>query len=231
MPYVGGRREVGCVNLVDNLEDNHGLQVTVAVLEKLYLEADFPPGVRSLEDSPRNLGVSRADLWAFTALVALDRLQARTAGLCREHLAEILCSEAASQQECFAPFPWPAAVRMFRTGRTDCQAHRKANQYQQFVASRLEDHPDNNGNGERTVAYFRQAFGLTGREGLALLGAHSIGRFHPLFSRNAYQWVRPLGGEDTRAASGGLACTELRVKTNIQLGGLKLEDRWAGGTW
>ena len=73
MPYVGGRREVGCVNLVDNLEDNHGLQVTVAVLEKLYLEADFPPGVRSLEDSPRNLGVSRADLWAFTALVALQR--------------------------------------------------------------------------------------------------------------------------------------------------------------
>ena len=32
----------GCLNLDENLEGNDGLQFAVAVLEKLYIEADFP---------------------------------------------------------------------------------------------------------------------------------------------------------------------------------------------
>ena len=59
----------------ENLEGNMGLQYTIATLEKLYLEPDFLPNHKkapeALEDSLKDLGISRADLWAFAGLVAL----------------------------------------------------------------------------------------------------------------------------------------------------------------
>ena len=43
VPYEDGTGGCdGCLNLDENLEGNDGLQFTVAVLEKLYIEADFP---------------------------------------------------------------------------------------------------------------------------------------------------------------------------------------------
>ena len=69
----GGGGCDGCVNFEESVQHNHGLQVTVAVLEKLYREHDYPPSAEPLPKSPKELGISRADLWSFTALVALDR--------------------------------------------------------------------------------------------------------------------------------------------------------------
>ena len=69
----------------ENLEGNMDLQHTIATLEKLYLEPDFPKhkkGPEPLEDSLKDLGISRADLWAFAGLVALDWLQVYTKGVC-----------------------------------------------------------------------------------------------------------------------------------------------------
>ena len=42
--------------------------------EKLYTDKDYPemlPGMANLEMSPLELGMSRADLWAFAAVLAL----------------------------------------------------------------------------------------------------------------------------------------------------------------
>ena len=61
--------------------DNQGLQHTVAVLEQVYTNVNFPPmgkDAPNLEASPKDLGMSRADLWAFAGLVALDGLQKKT---------------------------------------------------------------------------------------------------------------------------------------------------------
>ena len=74
VPYEDGTGGCdGCLNLDKDLEHNNGLQFTVAVLEKLYTEVDFPKHKMfknfKLEKSPKDLGISRADLWAFAGLV------------------------------------------------------------------------------------------------------------------------------------------------------------------
>ena len=68
----------------EDLKGNMGLQYTVATLEKLCLEPDYPihKRVPKLPESPRDLGISRADLWAFAGLVALDRFQTETKSTC-----------------------------------------------------------------------------------------------------------------------------------------------------
>ena len=68
----------------EDLKGNMGLQYTIATLEKLFLEADYPSHKRvpKLPQSPRDLGISRADLWAFAGLVALDRFQTETKSVC-----------------------------------------------------------------------------------------------------------------------------------------------------
>ena len=65
-----------------------------------------------------------------------------------------------------------------------------ANEWQQYLASKREHHPEDNGNGAMTVSYYDRAFGLTGKEGLVLMGAHAVGRLNVQFSGNAYSWVR-----------------------------------------
>ena len=65
----------GCLNLNsdENLDDNDGLQFTVAVLEKLYTDKDFPsnrqlPHEPKLTLSPKDLGISKFILWASSTL-------------------------------------------------------------------------------------------------------------------------------------------------------------------
>ena len=47
-----------------------------------------------------------------------------------------------------------------------------------YKATKPESHPNAVGNGEQTVEFFSRDFGLTGPEMVALLGAHTFGRFH-----------------------------------------------------
>ena len=94
----------------------------------------------------------------------------------------------ADTSECFEQFP-ESAMSMFKTGRTDCIASPAANEFQQYIASQKEDHPDANGNGPMTVDYYARAFGFTGKEGLILNGVHGVGQFSH-FSGNAYSWLR-----------------------------------------
>ena len=52
--------------------DNNGLGMTVDVLEEIYTNADFPKGTPDMQISLAEEGKSRADLWAFAALVAAE---------------------------------------------------------------------------------------------------------------------------------------------------------------
>ena len=56
------------MNFDENHNDNHGLQHSVAILERLYTDVDYPKWRKkwpNLEASPYDLDMSRADLWAF----------------------------------------------------------------------------------------------------------------------------------------------------------------------
>ena len=53
--------------------DNNGLLYTADVLEGIYTNKDFPKWVKpGLSQSMAESGKSRADLWAFAALVAIQ---------------------------------------------------------------------------------------------------------------------------------------------------------------
>ena len=78
MPYGDGGSGIngcdGCLDFDGNEDDHNVLQPTVAMLEKIYLEKDWPLDT-GLAAAPRDLGFSRADLWQFAGLVALDNVQ------------------------------------------------------------------------------------------------------------------------------------------------------------
>jgi len=190
----------GCLNMDQDLKGNMGLQYTIATLEKLYQEPDYPyhkkhapmlPGKKS----PKDLGISRADLWAFAGIVALDRFLTYTRDVCggKEKTSTATCRwwerPEYDASQCFHPLP-ASALSMFKTGRSDCRPSGAATEFQQYLASRAEHHPDDNGNGEMTVSYYDRAFGFNGREGLALMGVHAVGKLNSVFSGNAYSWVR-----------------------------------------
>ena len=67
-----------------DLEDNQGLQFPIAVLEAVYTNKNYPQGPKPLDQSPKDLGMSRADLWAFSGLVALAFYQKNTKELCED---------------------------------------------------------------------------------------------------------------------------------------------------
>ena len=49
------------------------------------------------------------------------------------------------------------------------------------MAEKLENHPSVVGNGKDTVEFFKRDFNYTGRETVAIMGAHTLGRVHKKF--------------------------------------------------
>ena len=79
------------------------------------MEKDFPSmDGPNLEASPKDLGMSRADLWAFTSLVALDEVQKHSRDLCTEKQYNLTCNDWDSP--CWSKFPTEEAKQMFVTG-------------------------------------------------------------------------------------------------------------------
>ena len=75
----------------------------------------------------------------------------------------------------------------FKTGRSDCVEFESTEET--YKATKHESHPNAVGNGEQTVDFFTRDFGLTGPEIVALLGAHTFGRFHVDVSLFRYTWT------------------------------------------
>ena len=62
--------------------DNNALQSTVYVLELIYTNASWPEGSPKLPQSLRDSGKSRADLWQFAGLIALEQALERANRAC-----------------------------------------------------------------------------------------------------------------------------------------------------
>ena len=84
-----------------------------------------------------------------------------------------------------------------RSGGVDCKS-KSSDQRFQYLAPKKEAVPDKNGNGDKTAAYFKNSFGLNGREGLSLMGAHTVGGYSTFATHTDYAWTREKGSRRNR---------------------------------
>ena len=99
----------------------------------------------TLEASPFELGMSRADLWAFAGILALDEAQRTTRSQCENYLWESTCNDTSTS--CFTPFP-KSTENLFKTGRVDCIPQDTATENGKewkYLASKVEAGPDHSG--------------------------------------------------------------------------------------
>ena len=96
----------------------------------------------NLPASPFELGMSRADLWAFAGILALDEAQRTTRSICDNYNWNVTCGDTSTP--CFTPFP-KSTETLFKTGRIDCFPSETAPEKMQYLASKVEDGPDHSG--------------------------------------------------------------------------------------
>lgn len=147
----------------------------------------MPSSYANLAKSPKELGMSRADLWAFAGVAALSFYDEFTKQQCSKFGDELTCG---AEESCHIQVPNWLIPKMFKTGRQDCIPRQGASLKNQYLASKIESHPHNGFNGKKTVEYFEKHFNMKGKEALALMGAHTIGGFNQVTSNIDYAWVR-----------------------------------------
>jgi len=173
---------------------NNGLGDTVRNLERLYTETTFLGGA-SLTTSPMELGWSRADLWAFSSMMAVEFGVLANNLICDDiNMHSIFgspyfgCNHHIGDPDCRVEFERPF---QFQTGRSDCTEHDEEFSYK---ATKEEKHPSAVDGGRKTIAYFQSEFpDLTGRDIVALMGAHTMGQPHFHISQFPYQWTSKGG--------------------------------------
>ena len=177
---------------------NNGLQWAVAVLEALYMEREFPrntglSGSRNIPDlevSLADMGVSRADLWAFAGLVTVESFIMKNNEDCEAGAESTWCEGVVNGNwtGCEFNLGLTKANMKFETGRSDCITSRHPAYLPEPEA--VEVHPEVRGNGAATTTFFREQFNFTMRETVAIMGAHTIGQVHSDISLIPYSWTR-----------------------------------------
>ena len=174
---------------------NNGLGDTVRTLERFYTEANDFLGGPSLIASPMDLGWSRADLWAFSSMMAVEFGVLANNLICDDvKLSETRgsswfgCNHHVGDADCKVNFERPF---QFQTGRSDCT---EFDQEFPYKATKEEKHPSAVDGGRKTIEFFQSEFpALTGRDVVALMGAHTMGQPHFDISQFPYQWTSKGG--------------------------------------
>merc|ERR1719347_605368 len=184
-PIAGGR------NLkVEDGAGNNGLGKTVRALEEIYTTTNIPLQGPVLTASPKDLGWSRADLWAFGSMMAVEFGIMVNNAKCDEKNLTLGgaswdgCSHHVGDPWCKVNIERPFR---FQTGRVDCKEHDEEFPYK---ATKEEKHPSSQDPGKRTIQYFESEFpDLNGRDIVALMGAHTMGEPHFVISQFPYKWT------------------------------------------
>ena len=170
--------------------NNNGLGYTVEVLEEIYTNPEFPSGMApALEVSLQESGKSRADLWAFAAITAVEYGIETNNAVCDDTFdndvdaPKAQCNQEKGEPHCKVNVP--EGGLKFQTGRKDCTEFGD----KLYKATKAENHPSPVGSGNMTAEFFHQDFGFTTRETAAIMGAHTMGRFHPSISLFRYVWT------------------------------------------
>merc|ERR1711953_828715 len=199
MPIKNSGTKMGDMKFPDVTKTDHnGLLYTADLLEVVYTDPAFPKikGV-VLEKSMKESGKSRADLWHFAALVAIHYGANNNNLACNFKSPDTCGHYRYWADDCEMSLK---ALNSFKTGRKDCTPNHPGFTTsmtgdevveRDFFTKREEIHPNLHANGVETTKYFKDNFGFTARESIALLeGAHSFGKFHREVSMHKYAWNR-----------------------------------------
>merc|ERR1711953_1628789 len=199
MPIKNSGTKMGDMKFPDVTKTDHnGLLYTADLLEVVYTDPAFPKikGV-VLEKSMKESGKSRADLWHFAALVAIHYGANNNNLACNFKSPDTCGHYRYWADDCEMSLK---ALNSFKTGRKDCTPNHPGITTsmtgdevveRDFFTKREEIHPNLHANGVETTEYFKDNFGFTARESIALLeGAHSFGKFHREVSMHKYAWNR-----------------------------------------
>ena len=180
-PVWGGKNETNVES-----SDNNGLGPIVRELELVYRETDYPTLAPKLGQSLFESGKSRADLWAYAAIVGVEY------GIETNNLAcDNIRDERVPQVSCIhddgdACKVKPSREFVFQYGRSDCTNHDPADTYK---TNKKEAHPNPVANGVSTTNFFRDFFSFSGRETAAIFGAHTFGMASVNISLFPYMWT------------------------------------------
>ena len=175
--------------------NNNGLEYTVAILEMIYTDKDFPyDAAPSLPESLKSSGKSRADLWAYAAKVAVEYSVERNNYHCENKPEEDDwngsfigdskdCQRLMDDEQCKLILNREID---FQYGRKDCIPTDPENPYK---ASKEEVHPNPEGNGDDTLDFFKSQFNFNGKESVAILGSHTLGKMTVEHSLLKYSWT------------------------------------------
>jgi len=172
---------------------NNGLEFVTQALEAIYTRADFPRRTPWTALSPQQSGKSRADLWAFATLVAVQYSLDLNNQVCADpephrHWPWGQCHPREGLEDCAVTAPRSLT---FTTGRKDCIGD--VPDKPAYATTREERHPNPESNGPGTVDFFKRDFGFNGRETVAIMGAHTLGKLNPHQSLFRYTWKTNSG--------------------------------------
>ena len=162
--------------------DNHGLGTTAEALELIYTTTDWPFKQASLEASLQQLGKSRADLWQFAGLIALEKSLERANRACdldkwSRQQTSLLEGRDACEFKIYSPLK-------FWSGRADCSSEDKDGRG--FKASKDEISPRMFGDAVHITDFMLQHFGLGAEHSQALQAVH--GAVHGADIGTKYTW-------------------------------------------
>jgi len=166
-----------------NATDNNGLEHLVEALEKIYTNIDWPFQEASLSASLQQLGKSRADLWQFAGLVALERALERANRACDlDYWARQQVTLLEGREAC--EFKLKAPLK-FWSGRTDCVSEDKDGRG--YKAAKQENQPRLLGDAVHATDYFLNDFDMSPEHSQALQAVH--GAVHSADVGVKYSWL------------------------------------------
>ena len=146
---------------------NNDLSRIVEYLEKIYTTTDWPASAPSLDNSLKNAGNSRADLWAFAGLVALELSIERANWACDyDFNARQQVTLLEGRDKCDIKLTKPIK---FQYGRVDCIP---VNSTFPYISEKDESHASLN-DAEQVVDLMKRDFNMSARHFIALSGIHS----------------------------------------------------------
>ena len=140
----------------------------------------------------------RADLWSFAAKVAVEFATEQNNFQCQDKpegwVGQMGQSWVGNAKDCMRnKGEDDCKVNMdreiqFQFGRKDCVSEYEG-EFEQYKTDRHERHPNPEGNGDATLDFFNEEFGFSGRETVAIMGAHTLGKMHVTHSLLKYGWT------------------------------------------